>query len=166
MKLDDLASKSAGQTAADSHRNTSKMTGNENSAESKSVLMRLTALFELGRYFLLSFVALGTDLGLFFVLENYLGVNYLLANPISFLAGLTVIYLGSIFWVFRHRAVENRLLEFVGFCAIGVGGFFVNELALWLFVDWFSAIPIVAKGIAAVCSFIFNFVMRKLILFS
>ena len=132
----------------------------------RSVLARLTALYELARYFILSLLALGTDMGLFYVFDKLVGIHYLIANTLSFGCGLAVIYLGSIFWVFRHRAVQNHLLEFVGFCAIGVGGYFVNELALWAFVEGLAVYALIAKGMAAICSFLFNFVMRKLILFS
>ena len=52
------------------------------------------------------------------------------------------------------------------FVAIGVGGLAVNEIVLWLGIEVAALSLIVAKLAAAATSFVFNFVIRKMVLFS
>jgi putative flippase GtrA len=120
---------------------------------------------EAGRYFLVSLIALATDFGLLYILREGLGLEILTANAISFSTGAFVAYVGSVRWVFRHRRLNRPYREFLVFFVIGLGGLAVNEAVLWGFTA-FSGLPWqISKGFAAGSSFVFNFVVRKWLLF-
>jgi putative flippase GtrA len=121
---------------------------------------------ELLRYLAVSAAALAVDFCLLFVLSEGLGAHYLVANPIAFTLGAAVAYLGSIHWAFRHRKVSHRGLELAIFIAIGVGGLAVNEAMLWIGIEVAALTLLFAKAIAAMTSFGFNFIIRKIFLFS
>ena len=115
---------------------------------------------------MVSAAALAVDLGLLALLSGVFGAHYLVANPIAFALGALVAYLGSVHWAFKNRRVSNSGLELLIFVAIGVGGLAVNEGILWLGMEVAALSLLFAKLGAAVTSFIFNFVVRKMVLFS
>ena len=121
---------------------------------------------ELIRYLAVSAVALAVDFSLLFLLSEALGAHYLIANPIAFALGALVAYVGSVHWAFRHRKVSNRRLELAIFLAIGLGGLAVNEGILWLGIEVAALSLLFAKAAAAATSFAFNFIVRKMVLFS
>ncbi|MDP6345247.1 MAG: GtrA family protein [Alphaproteobacteria bacterium] len=121
---------------------------------------------ELPRYFVVSGVALAADVTALYLLSQWFGAHYLIANPIAFILGAVVAYLGSVHWAFRSRRLQNAGLEFAIFAAIGVAGLVVNEAVLWLGIEVAALSLLLAKFGAAGASFAFNFVVRKLLLFS
>ncbi len=54
----------------------------------------------------------------------------------GYIAGLAVCYLLSISWVFAHRSIRNRGLEFAVFAAIGVAGLILTEIIFELAMRW------------------------------
>lgn len=54
----------------------------------------------------------------------------------GYIAGLAVCYLLSIRWVFAHRSVRNRGVEFTVFAAIGVVGLILTEIVFELAMRW------------------------------
>jgi putative flippase GtrA len=128
---------------------------------------RLWTLFhESWKYFLVSLVSLGLDLGVYWALINLLGVHYLAANVVSVSAGLVINYLLSVTLVFRERRLANRHAEFIGFVVIGLIGLAVNEVFVGLFVGGLHMTAVLGKCAAAGASFLFNFGARKALLFS
>ena len=121
---------------------------------------------ELSRYLVVSTVASAADVGFLYTLSAGLGAHYLFANPIAFTLGALVAYFGSVHWAFRGRRLSNTGLELAIFVAIGVGGLAVNESMMWLGIEFAALSLLFAKTVAAVTSFAFNFIMRKLVLFS
>ena len=92
------------------------------------------------------------------------------ANSLSFIAGLAVNYLISTFWIFKNSKVENKLLEFLSFAAIGVVGLLITigitKLFEKLLADKTSLFQIIAKLVATAVSFLWNFFARKILLYS
>ncbi len=121
---------------------------------------------ELSRYFAVSTMALTVDLCLLYLISEVFGVHYLVANPIAFAFGALVAYIGSVHWAFRHRKLSNTCVEMTIFIIIGVGGLAINEAILWLGIEFVAVSLVLAKVVAALTSFAFNFVGRKMVLFS
>lgn len=110
------------------------------------------------------------------------GVSYLLfrfvfheqyavaANSISFVAGLVVNYIISTFWIFSNSKVKNKLVEFLGFAAIGLVGLLLTMGITKLFEIWLadktSLFQILAKVVSTAAAFFWNFFARKILLFS
>ena len=127
----------------------------------------LMTLFHEGwKYLLVSALALAVDLSLFWLLVEKIRVYYLAANAVSVLTGLIVNYLLSVAFVFKQRRLTTRRAEFVGFIAIGLVGLAVNEGCVAVLVGVASLGPILSKLAAAGVSFVFNFVTRRLLLFT
>ena len=98
--------------------------------------------------------------------ENYA----VLANSISFVAGLVVNYIISTFWVFKPDKDKSRIVEFLQFAAIGLIGLFITMGITKLFELWFadktSLYQIIAKVVSTAVAFFWNFFARKILLYS
>ncbi len=135
-------------------------------------------LVQFFRYVFVGGVAFLVDYGILMLLVELFGFYEIAANVISFIAGLAVNYALSTLWVFDESKVKNRMAEFIVFAVIGVIGMLINTGVLWLFTDIFTDINLfghilpadkyylIGKIAATGVSFIWNFVARKVILFS
>jgi putative flippase GtrA len=119
---------------------------------------------EFCRYFAASAGALGVDAGLY-RLGLQAGLAYQWAALAGFCAGAVVAYVASIAWVFESRTVRRASLEFGLFVAIGVAGLLLTELLLWLQIGRLGWPPLWSKAGAAGVVFMFNFGVRKALLF-
>ena len=117
------------------------------------------------RYGFASAIALIVDGVLLWLLTEFLGFSYLLSGAISFTAGLIVVYLLSVFWVFERRIVRSRAAEFAIFALIGLVGLAVNEAILYLFTSLFGVYYLISKIASVIVVFSWNFAARKWILF-
>lgn len=117
------------------------------------------------RYGVVSGLALALDWSLLVGLVRT-GMNYVPAAAVSFLAGMVVAYLGSIIFVYRDRRGYPVLAEATGFFLIGIAGLLINVLLLIGFVHILGLSVGIAKAPTAVCVFLFNFLIRRMLLFA
>lgn len=122
------------------------------------------ALRELGLYGLASAAALAVDWGLLLALHGA-GLNYLVATAIGFSAGIAVTYGLSIAVVFRHRPIADRRREFAGFLGVGLAGLVLTQLLMAFWVERLAMAPGLAKIPTAGLVFVFNFTVRRALLF-
>lgn len=120
--------------------------------------------FEFLRYFAASAVALGADIGLYAATLK-MGLPYAAAAVLGFAAGAALAYVASVCWVFESRSVRNASLEFGVFLGVGVAGLLLTEGLLWLLIDRLAAPPVWSKLGASAIVFVFNFSLRKVLLF-
>lgn len=126
---------------------------------------RLRFFSDLVRYGLCSAAALGVDWGLLVGLVG-LGVPYLPAAALSFCTGMAVAYVGSILFVFADRRRGTIAAEAAGFVLVGLAGLLCNQALLWVFVQ-FIGLPVgLAKAPTAGCVFLFNFILRRSLVFT
>ena len=118
------------------------------------------------RYSAASGVALAVDIALLWLLVEHFYWHYLIAASAAFIAGTLVIYALSVEWIFQHRRVINRRLEFSIFALIGVLGVLVNLLVLRVAVESFEVHYLVGKLAAVAFTFTLNFGLRRGVLFS
>lgn len=121
-------------------------------------------LRELVLYGLASALALGLDAGLLLGL-THLGVNYLIASAVGFVSGIGVTYVLSISMVFKSRAVADRGREFAGFLGVGLAGLILTQGLMALWVEVLHLTPGLAKIPTAGIVFLFNFTVRRALLF-
>lgn len=122
--------------------------------------------FELFGYAVASVVALGVDMGLLKALVSVAGWHYLVAATVSFVVGAIVAYILSVRLAFNTRRVTNRAIEFLYFASLGVVGLGVNAAAISVGVGLVGLALMHAKLVAAVCTFVTNFSLRRVFLFS
>jgi putative flippase GtrA len=118
------------------------------------------------RYVAAGLIALGVDFGTYVGLIRLAGVNYLIAAPIGFAFGLATVYLLSVRWVFGYRRLADRRAEFALFALVGMVGMALNQGIIYTALQWMPGSYEIAKLISAGMVFCFNFISRKLLLFT
>ena len=112
-----------------------------------------------------SAIALAADVTLLWLLVRFFDWGYLVAATISFLAGAVVAYAMSLKLAFKQHRLRNQHLEFVSFVAIGTVGLGINAAVIFIAVRYFGLHYLLAKCVAAGCTFICNFAARRQLLF-
>lgn len=118
------------------------------------------------RYLAASALALAVDFGAYSGLIHLAGVNYLAAAPVGFALGLATIYALSVRWVFRQRRLKSSHVEFMLFAALGLTGMAINQGIVYAGVGLLGMSYEFAKLASAGVVFCFNFISRKLLLFT
>lgn len=126
-----------------------------------SPLLRESSIYALG-----AAAAFAVDFGLLWLFVDQIGVHYLPAAALSFLAGTAVVYLVSVRHAFRYRRMADRRLEFGYFATIGAAGIVLNLVLIYLLVEWLTLHYLAAKVGAAGVSFIANYAARRWFLFT
>jgi putative flippase GtrA len=124
-----------------------------------------TVVREAFRYFLVSGFAFLVDIGLLWVLVQYFSWWYLAAATASFLSGIVLGYVLSIRMVFNYRRLKDRRIEFLSFTVIGGVGLAINAAVIFVAVKYFGVYYLLAKCVAAGFTFMFNFLVRRQMLF-
>ncbi len=122
-------------------------------------------LSEFVKYFIAGGLAFIVDFSILMLLYRLFHVHYLMATAIGLLFGFTITYLLSIKWVFRYRSVSDQKSEVSIFFFIGIIGFILSELIMWIGVDILLLTVPMTKLIAAGIVFVWNFLIRKILLF-
>ncbi len=120
---------------------------------------------EFNRYFCAGCLVFLTDLAILFLLTERFGVNYLWSNLVSVSVGLMLSYLFCIKWVFLDRRYNRVVFELPLFVLISMIGLLFNELLLWTCVEIGGINYLVAKVIVTAVVFVFNFALKKTVLF-
>lgn len=119
------------------------------------------------RYFVASLLALAADLATLSLCLRVLHFGLGWSASIGFGVGALVAYLLSIRWVFRQRAFASApAVEFLAFVGIGIAGLGLTQVLLWLGVVKLHLLPELVKLAAAVVTFVFNYLVRKTLLFA
>lgn len=104
------------------------------------------------------------DYALMTLLVELFDMVYLLAAAASFVVSTVVNYLLSMRYVFRGREDKNPLQELTVFVAMSVLGLGLNQLTMWIAVEFFHIYYGLAKVAATALVMIYNFISRKLVL--
>jgi putative flippase GtrA len=122
---------------------------------------------EFFKYFVSGVIAFICDFGLLVLLTEVFGVHYLLSNVAGYAVGLIVSYTLNIKYVFRYRRYHHaQAHEFVYFTLIVFVGLAISEGVLWAATENMDLAYTWSKVIATFFVFLFNFVVKKWLLFS
>lgn len=118
----------------------------------------INQLFKFG---IVGFIAFLIDYSILYVLTDIVGINYLLSSTISFVISLVFNYFASIAFVFEvgHKQTSKDVFMFVFFSTIGLG---INEVIMFVGVDYFKCNYLLVKIFATAIVMIYNFVTRKI----
>ena len=122
---------------------------------------------DLSRYFLASLLALAVDTGTLSFCLRVAHLSLAWSATTGFALGALFAYVLSIRWVFKARAFGNTpALEFLTFIGIGIGGLGLTQLVLWMGVTRLGLLAEAVKLAAAILTFLFNYLVRKSLLFA
>ena len=101
----------------------------------------------------------------------YVDDNFLIdfvCITVGFIVGLIVNYFFSMFWVFTSKKQQQQgknARAFTIFAIIGVIGYFLKQLLMYIQLDWLLINRVIANIIAAGIVLVWNYLARKVIIF-
>lgn len=104
------------------------------------------------------------DYSIMILLTEFLGINYLISNAISFTVSVIYNYLLSVHWVFDVNGGRSQTQDFLVFIILSVIGLGINQLIMWLCVDKLGIFYMISKIGATGIVMVYNFVTRKIFL--
>ena len=99
-----------------------------------------------------------------FVILHAIGLPYLIANIVSYTISTIYNFILSMRFVFSGKSSQSRVQQFVIFLVLAAIGLVLNELYLFLLVQYAHILPAISKVIATFLVTIFNFITRKIFL--
>lgn len=109
-------------------------------------------------------IAFIIDFGVMVFLTEVFHVPYLISTTVAFTVSVIFNYIASMRYVFKRKDDMSRRREFIIFVILSVIGLILNDLFMWVFVDFFFIDYRIAKIITTVLVAIWNFVTRKIFL--
>lgn len=109
-------------------------------------------------------IAFVIDYGTMVFLTEVFGVDYLLSTTIGFTVSVIFNYLASMRFVFVHKEDMSRRREFIIFILLSVIGLGINDLLMFLGVDFVGLDYRLVKIIATAVVMLYNFITRKVLL--
>ena len=123
---------------------------------------------QLVRYVFSGGIAFVVDFGLLWFVTSVCHAHYLVGAFCGYTVGLIITYLLSIKWIFNERKLENAKLEFIIFTCIGLCGLLLTQACMYCFTEFLLGTEnyLYSKLITTVIVALFNFVMKKILLFT
>jgi len=121
---------------------------------------------EFNRYFCAGSLTFLADFLVLLLLTEFFGINYLWSNLVAVSVGISVSYLFCVKWVFLNRRYSNVSFEIPIFIVTCIVGVCLNELILWIAVEFCNIHYLISKIIVTGIVFIFNFYLKKIVLFN
>ena len=116
------------------------------------------------RFGVVGVISFLVDYGILYVLTEKANIYYLLSAGISFTVSVVINYLLSMSWVFKSNKKRGKKEEFIIFIVLSLGGLLLNQVMMYVFVDYMNLYYLLAKIVATAIVMIYNFTSRKLIL--
>ena len=100
-----------------------------------------------------------------FALFEWLGLDPLAANILSWIIAVLIAFITNTLWVFESTLKEKVLLKVVKFYTARLSTLAVEELLLWIFINVLDFNSLIVKTAAQVVVIVLNFVISKLFVF-
>ena len=116
------------------------------------------------KFIIVGGIATIIDWSVYYVLYNFLNINPLIANILSFTVSVVYNYIASVRWIFNVNENNSKQKMFIVFIVFSVIGLILTELLIYLGVDIMSIDALLVKIIATAIVMVFNFITRKIFL--
>ena len=121
-------------------------------------------IIQIVKFIIVGGIATIIDYIVFFLLHDYLRINTLIANIISFTVSVIYNYIASIKWVFDVKRDIDKKKQFMIYIILSIIGLVINTGIVYLCVDIFKLFSIIGKVIATAIVMTYNFITRKIFL--
>lgn len=120
-------------------------------------------MLQIIKFGIVGVIAAIVDVGVLVILKEFLSLDVLICSAVSFSVSVVINYLLSMAFVFKSKD-ENKIREFIIFILLSIGGLGLNQLILWIGVNFTTIYYLVIKILAMIIVPVYNFVTRKIFL--
>lgn len=117
------------------------------------------------KYIISGGTAAVTDLALLYILTGLLGIYYLLSAGIAFIIAFFVSFFLQKFWTFRDNNREKMYKQMSLYFIVGVTNLGINIGGMYVLVDKFNIMYILAQIIMGALIAIFSFLIYRFVIF-
>lgn len=121
-------------------------------------------LIQIFKFVIVGGIATLIDFVFLYIFREFCHFPVLISNTLSFCISVIYNYMASVKWVFDVNKEKNAKKQFIIFIVFSVLGLLLNNLIMWITVDFFNIYYLLAKIVATAIVMIFNFVTRKMFL--
>ena len=121
-------------------------------------------LIQIFKFAIVGGIATVIDFVFLYIFREFCHFPVLVSNTLSFCISVIYNYIASVKWVFDVNKEKDAKKQFIIFIVFSVMGLLLNDLIMWISVDFLSIYYLLAKIIATSIVMIFNFVTRKMFL--
>lgn len=122
---------------------------------------------EFFRYLAVSLIAFVLDVAVFSAGIRLIELSWAMAATLGFVVGVLAAYTLSVRFVFYSRKLRQApLAEMLTFSLVGLCGLTVTQVILWVGIERWLFNPETSKFCAAGVTLLFNFFVRKFVLFN
>lgn len=116
------------------------------------------------KFGIVGFIAFFIDYCTMIFLTEVFGVSYLISTTAGFIISVIFNYLASMRYVFVHKEGLSRRKEFVIFIVLSVIGLGLNDVLMWILVDFAFIDYRISKIVVTAIVMVYNFITRKIFL--
>ena len=116
------------------------------------------------RYFFMAILIVGLEVFVYYLLNSFLGVNYLLAVPLSMTLSIVLNWYISKKLVFKQSKYKNST-EIMLVLISSIIGIAIQISITFIAVEILNLLPIIGKVAGISTTFFWNFYVRKLFIF-
>ena len=109
-------------------------------------------------------IAFVIDYGFMVLLTEAFGVPYLISTTVPFIISVIFNYFASMRFVFKRKDDMSRRREFIIFVVLSIIGLIINDVFMWLMVDFLYIDYRLSKIVVTFIVAVWNFVTRKIFL--
>ena len=121
-------------------------------------------LIQIFKFTIVGGIATVIDFVFLYIFREFCHFPVLVSNTLSFCISVIYNYIASVKWVFDVNKDKNAKKQFIIFIIFSVLGLLLNNLIMWITVEFLSIYYLLAKIIATAIVMVFNFVTRKIFL--
>ena len=114
------------------------------------------------KYFLVGGIGVGINLGLLYVLTDFLGIWYILSQGMAIAVSITNNFFLHRYWTFKNEIVEPKTLErYIKFFIVSVVGMCIQLGLTFVLVENFALYYLYAAVIAIGSASAFNYLLNR-----
>ena len=114
------------------------------------------------KYFLVGGIGVGVNLGLLYVLTDFLGIWYILSQCIAIAVSITNNFFLHRYWTFKNEIVEPKTLErYIKFFIVSVVGMCIQLGLTFVLVENFGIYYLYAAVLSIIAASAFNYLLNR-----
>ena len=123
-------------------------------------------IMQIARFGVSGVTALATNIGVLYVLNSVIGLWYLAASVVGFLAGFAVSFTLQKFWTFRDHSTDKIAAQAVRYFLIVLFNLGLNTILVYLLVEHMHIRPVISQIIAAFIIAVEGFFAYRILVFN